>query len=90
MGDLVVQLFFANCITRNPLDHRLMQRLSGTAMNFLVVAAISTINVEVVLGSSCGASTDRLETARRRAGRRLAAVGPGSQPATPSVMVARR
>ena len=41
-------------------------------------------------GSSCGASTDRLETARRRAGRRLAAVGPGSQPATPSVMVARR
>ena len=41
-------------------------------------------------GSSCGASTDRLETARRRAGRRLAAVGPGNQPATPSVMVARR
>ena len=41
-------------------------------------------------GSSCGASTDRLETTRRRAGRRLAAVGPGSQPATPSVMVARR
>ena len=31
-------------------DHRLMQRLSGTAMDFLVVAAISTINVEVVLG----------------------------------------
>ena len=49
MGDLVVQLFFANFTTRNPLDHRLMQRLSGTAMDFLVVAAISTINVEVVL-----------------------------------------
>ena len=32
-----------------PLDHRLMQRLSGTAMDFLVVAANSTINVEVVL-----------------------------------------
>ena len=41
--------FFANFTTRNPLDHRLMQRLSGTAMDFLVVAAISTINVEVVL-----------------------------------------
>ena len=50
MGGLVVQLFFANFTTRNPLDHRLMQRLSGTAMDFLVVAAISTINVEVVLG----------------------------------------
>ena len=50
MGGLVVQLFSANFTTRNPLDHRLMQRLSGTAMDFLVVAAISTINVEVVLG----------------------------------------
>ena len=31
-------------------DHRLMQRLSGTARDVFVVAAISTINVEVVLG----------------------------------------
>ena len=52
IGGLVVQLFFANFTTRNPLDHRLMQRLSGTAMDFLVVAAISTINVEVVLGGA--------------------------------------
>ena len=50
IGGLVVQLFFANFTQRNPIDHRLMQRLSGTAMDFLVVAAISTINVEVVLG----------------------------------------
>ena len=50
MGGLVVQLFSAHFTTRNPLDHRLMQRLSGTAMDVLVVAAISTINVEVVLG----------------------------------------
>ena len=50
IGGLVVQVFFANFTKRNPLDHRLMQRLSGTAMDFLVVAAISTINVEVVLG----------------------------------------
>ena len=41
MGGLVVQRFSANFTTRNPLDHRLMQRLSGTAMDFLVVAAIS-------------------------------------------------
>ena len=46
----MVQRFFAHFTTRNPLDHRLMQRLAGTAMDFLVVAAISTINVEVVLG----------------------------------------
>ena len=50
MGGLVVQRFSANFTTRNPLDHRLLQRLSGTAMDVLVVAAISTINVEVVLG----------------------------------------
>ena len=50
MGGLVVQRFSAHFTTRNPLDHRLMQRLSGTARDVLVVAAISTINVEVVLG----------------------------------------
>ena len=33
--------------------------------------------------SSCGASTDRLETARRRAGRRLAALGPVRPPRDP-------
>ena len=50
IGGLVVQLFFANFTKRSSIDHRLMQRLSGTAMDFLVVAAISTINVEVVVG----------------------------------------
>ncbi len=50
IGGLGVQLFFANFTKRNPIDHRLMQRLSGTAMDFLVVAAISTINLQVVLG----------------------------------------
>ena len=38
IGGLVVQLFFANFTKRSPIDHRLMQRLSGTAMDFLVVA----------------------------------------------------
>jgi ESS family glutamate:Na+ symporter len=49
MGGLVVQLFFANFTKLNPIDHQLMQRLSGTSMDFLVVAAISTINLQVVL-----------------------------------------
>ena len=51
IGDLVVQLFFANFTTRNPLDHRLMQRLSGTAMDFLVDwLQLSTIDLEVPHG----------------------------------------
>jgi ESS family glutamate:Na+ symporter len=51
IGGLLVQLFFSNLTKRNPIDHQLMQRLSGTAMDFLVVAAISTINLQVVLAS---------------------------------------
>jgi ESS family glutamate:Na+ symporter len=51
IGGLVVQLFFANFTQRNPIDHQLMQRLSGTSMDFLVVAAISTINLQVVVAS---------------------------------------
>lgn len=49
IGGLVVQLFFANFTKQNPMDHQLMQRLSGTSMDFLVVAAIATINLKVVL-----------------------------------------
>jgi len=51
IGGLLVQLFFSNLTKRNPIDHQLMQRLSGTAMDFLVVAAISTINLQVILAS---------------------------------------
>ncbi len=51
IGGLIVQLFFANLTKNNPIDHQLMQRLSGTAMDFLVVAAISTINLQVILAS---------------------------------------
>jgi ESS family glutamate:Na+ symporter len=51
VGGLMVQLFFAKCTKNNPLDHKLMQRLSGTAMDFLVVAAISTINVAVIMSA---------------------------------------
>ena len=51
IGGLLVQLFFSNLTKRNPIDHQLMQRLSGTAMDFLVVSAISTINLQVVLAS---------------------------------------
>ncbi len=48
MGGLIVQL----CVTRfakvSLIDHGLVQRVGGTALDFLVVAAIATIRVEVV------------------------------------------
>ncbi|MBT3192478.1 MAG: sodium:glutamate symporter [Verrucomicrobia bacterium] len=48
IGGLIVQL----CVTRfarvSPIDHGLMQRLGGTALDFLVVAAISMIRIEVI------------------------------------------
>ena len=34
----------------SPIDHSLMQRLAGTALDFLVVAAISTIRVDIIAG----------------------------------------
>jgi len=49
IGGLVVQLFMSRCTKTNPIDHQLMQRLSGTAMDFLVVAAISTISLPVIM-----------------------------------------
>jgi len=49
LGGLAVQLFLDRFAKVAPIDHQLMQRLSGTAMDFLVVAAISTINVPVVM-----------------------------------------
>lgn len=48
IGGLAIQLFLSRCAKVHPVDHQLMQRLSGTAMDFLVVAAISIIRVEVI------------------------------------------
>jgi len=48
IGGLVVQLFLSRCARVSPIDHTLMQRLAGTALDFLVVAAISTIRLEVI------------------------------------------
>jgi ESS family glutamate:Na+ symporter len=48
IGGLVVQLFLSRFSRVSPVDHTLMQRLAGTALDFLVVAAISTIRLEVI------------------------------------------
>jgi ESS family glutamate:Na+ symporter len=48
MGGLIIQVFISRVLNISPIDHSLMQRLSGTALDFLVVAAISTIRLEVI------------------------------------------
>lgn len=50
LGGLTVQVFLDRFrkIPFVPLDHALMQRLSGTALDFLVVSAISTIRLEII------------------------------------------
>ena len=48
IGGLVVQLVVSKGARLNPVDHVMMQRIAGTALDFLVVAAISTIRLEVI------------------------------------------
>jgi ESS family glutamate:Na+ symporter len=49
IGGLIVQLVLSRFARVSPIDHTLMQRLAGTALDFLVVAAISTIRIEVLV-----------------------------------------
>jgi len=49
IGGLILQLFFSRSAKIHPVDHTLMQRLAGTALDFLVVAAISTIRLQVIM-----------------------------------------
>ncbi len=49
IGGLIIQLFFSRFAKISPVDHTLMQRLAGTALDFLVVAAISTIKLDVII-----------------------------------------
>ncbi|MFH1943563.1 MAG: sodium/glutamate symporter [bacterium] len=48
IGGLIVQLVITKTARISPIDHTLMQRLAGTALDFLVVAAISTIRIAVI------------------------------------------
>ena len=49
IGGLIIQLFLTRFAKITPIDHTLMQRLAGTALDFLVIAAISTIKLSVVI-----------------------------------------
>ena len=46
---MIVQLVLSRIVNINLIDRQLMQRLSGTALDFLVVAAISTIRLSVIM-----------------------------------------
>ena len=48
IGGLLVQSAMSRLGRTEIVDHTLMQRLAGTALDFLVVAAISTIRLDVV------------------------------------------
>lgn len=48
IGGLLVQLGLDRFARVSPLDHHLMQRVGGLALDFLVVAAIATIRLEVI------------------------------------------
>ncbi len=48
IGGLLVQLATSRRTTIRPIDHGLMQRIGGAALDFLVVAAIATIRIDVV------------------------------------------
>ena len=48
IGGLVVQLSLDRFAKVSPIDHELMQRVGGLALDFLVVAAIATIRIEVI------------------------------------------
>jgi len=49
IGGLIIQLFFSRFAKISPIDHTLTQRLAGTALDFLVVAAISTIKLDAII-----------------------------------------
>jgi len=48
IGGLIVQIFFDKCKRSYLLDHGLMQRVGGTALDFLVVSAIAIISINSI------------------------------------------
>ena len=49
IGGIFLQLFAKKCRVEHLINHGQMQRLSGAALDFLVVSAITTINISVVM-----------------------------------------
>lgn len=49
IGGLLLQMILSRFSSRTIIDHSLMQRIGGSALDFLVVAAISTIRIESLI-----------------------------------------
>ena len=49
IGGLIVQLFSTRISKTSVIDHKLTQRIGSTALDFLVVSAISTIKLSVIV-----------------------------------------
>ncbi len=49
VGGVIIELFFSRIIKRDVIDRMLIQRISGAALDFLVVAAIAMINLPVIM-----------------------------------------
>ncbi|MDP8262492.1 MAG: sodium/glutamate symporter [Candidatus Ancaeobacter aquaticus] len=49
MGGIIVQIFISKIIKIDIIDHGLMERISSTALDFLVVAAISIISLPLIM-----------------------------------------
>lgn len=49
MGGLILQKVFQKCNAGELINHEQMQRIGGTALDFLVVAAMTTIKLSVVM-----------------------------------------
>ncbi|UDQ99099.1 sodium/glutamate symporter [Lentisphaerota bacterium WC36G] len=48
VGGLIVQVIISYMKQQQLLDHNLMQRISGAALDFLVVAAVATIKIDAI------------------------------------------
>jgi len=51
VGGVIVQKLFDRFDRRDVLDHGLMQRLQGLALDFLIVAALATLKIEAIVSN---------------------------------------
>jgi len=48
IGGIIIQIIMDRYDTKNTIDHKLMMRINGLSIDFLVVAAISTISIKAI------------------------------------------
>ncbi|GAI27741.1 unnamed protein product, partial [marine sediment metagenome] len=48
IGGIIIQIIMDRYDKRETIDHKLMMRLHGLSLDFLIVAALSTISVQAI------------------------------------------